>query len=140
MNDGRTMNVESFLTRVIANFEGSKSRPPAVSMLLKKISTYKGFGLQEPEIASKIRPKPKFTDSERVEAVSRYSRQLDEVGLDRSKFSTVMRDLKIDSFEGLLRAAEIRKILGSYVGSPTMSSKDDGISRLQKRFEDRLAA
>lgn len=140
MNDGRTMNVEIFLTSVVANFEGSKSRPPALAMLLKKISTYKEFGLEETEIASRIRPKPKFSESERTDAVLRYSNQLNEVGLDQSKFLSVMRNLKIDSFEGLLRAGEIRKILGAYVGSPTMTSKDDGISRLQKRFEDRLAA
>ncbi|MEM9938210.1 MAG: hypothetical protein AAF768_05145 [Pseudomonadota bacterium] len=134
------MNVEDFLTGVAANFEGSKSRPPSVAMLIKKISTYKAFGLTEAEIASRIRPKPKFSEAERNDAVGRYSKLLSEVGLNQTAFTSVMRELKTDSFEGLLRVGELRQILGSYVGSTKMSSKDDGIMRIQKRFEDRLAA
>ena len=140
MEQNEPISVEAFLTRVAANFEGTKSRPPSVAALLKKISKYKDFGLSEADIPERIRPKPKFSDEQRAAAVKGYASRLSQAGLNQSEFEDTLRDLKIDSFEGLLRAAELRKILGSYIGSPTMTSKDDGISRLRKRFEDRLAA
>lgn len=140
MTASASISVESFLTIVAANFEHSTSRPPAVTMLLKKINTYKQIGLEEADIANRIKPKPKFDPSERLQAIDRYVERLEEAGLNSDKFSSVLRDLKVDSFEGLLRAGELRAILGHYVGSSKMSSKDDGIARLQKRFEDRLAA